>query len=55
MTNSQNHSASRVTNEEEMTTEQQNLKKPNHQRSSVAKYTHVEPSSRATDVMGCVR
>ena len=51
---SQNHSASRVTNEEEMMTEQQNLKKPNHQQSSVAKYTHVEPSSHATDVTGCV-
>ena len=46
---SQNHSASRVTNEE-TTIEQQNLKKPNHQRSSVAKYTHVERSSHATDV-----
>ena len=30
-------------------------KSQNHQRSSVAKYTHVEPSSHATDVTGCVR
>jgi len=44
---SQNHSASRVTNEEEMTTGQQNLKKPNHQQPSAAKYTHLEPSSHA--------
>ena len=51
---SQNHSASRVTNEEEMTTEQQNLKKPNHQQSSAVKYTHIEPSSHATDITGYV-
>jgi len=44
-----------VTKEEEMTREQQNLKKPNHQRSSTAKYTHVKPSSHATDITGCVR
>jgi len=39
---SQNHSASTVTNEEKMMTEQQNLKKPNHQWLNATKYTHVE-------------
>jgi len=37
----------RTTAQEEMMTEQQNLKEPNHQRSSAA---HAEPSSHSTDV-----
>ena len=37
-----------------MTTEQQHLKSQTTQRSNEAKYTHVEPSSHAADVTGCV-